>query len=445
MNQSPQFENDGGGRREAALLRRAERERRAREEAEALLEKKSLELYQLNEALEKTVRLRTSQLEEALAKAEAATSAKSEFLAVMSHEIRTPLNGIIGLADLLNSEDLPAESLRLSDLIRQSGQSLLSLVNDILDFSKIEAGKLEMEVADFDPEAEFAGVVATFAPAAQSKNVHLETSFQNLPATVSGDSLRLRQILANLLSNAIKFTPSGRVILSAKGSIEGSRVRLDVSVKDSGIGIPAEKISLLFNPFTQADSSTTRKFGGTGLGLAICSRLVAAMGGAISVESSSEGSNFFFHIFMTPSTSESAHKPAAACLPEDCSTVEIRILLVEDHPINQTVALSVLRRMGRTADCASTGAEAVRMAATGGYDLILMDMQLPEMDGIEATRRIRDLPLPAQPRIVAVTANAFDSDRQACIDAGMDGFLSKPFRAEQLRRIICNNCPLVHP
>lgn len=444
MNQSPQFENDSGGGREAALLRRAERERRAREEAEALLEKKSLELYQLNEALEKTVRLRTAQLEEALAKAEAATSAKSEFLAVMSHEIRTPLNGIIGLADLLNSEDLPAESLRLSDLIRQSGQSLLSLVNDILDFSKIEAGKLEMEIADFDPEAELAGVVATFAPAAQSKNLHLETSFQNLPTTVSGDALRLRQILANLLSNAIKFTPSGRVILSAKGSIEGSRVRLDVSVKDSGIGIPAEKISLLFNPFTQADSSTTRRFGGTGLGLAICSRLVSAMGGSISVESSPEGSNFFFHIFLAPSTCESTRKPAAACLPEDCSTVEIRILLVEDHPINQTVALSVLRRMGRTADCASTGAEAVRMAATGGYDLILMDMQLPEMDGIEATRRIRDLPLPAQPRIVAVTANAFDSDRQACIDAGMDGFLSKPFRAEQLRRVICNNCPLVH-
>ncbi len=439
----PADEKDLGLKLQRAL-RRAERERAAREATEQFLEQKSLELYRANERLreqaerlEETVQERTAQLQEALRAAEAATRAKSEFLATMSHEIRTPLNGIIGLAELLAGAELPTEARDQVALLRQSAQTLFSLVSDILDFSKIEAGHLQLEPVDFAPEAELTAVVATFAPVAEAKGVALKLEMENLPAQLHGDNLRWRQVLNNLVNNAVKFTPEGRVVIQASGRpVEktGSQRywRVEVAVQDTGIGLSAAQQKILFQPFTQADSSTTRRYGGTGLGLAICRRLVEAMGGEIGVHSSGTGSTFRFHvIFPESQTAPSAETPQPSGLPANLS-----ILLVEDHPINQTVALAMLRRLHVQADCAATGLHAVEMVRQGHYDLVLMDMQLPGIDGREATRQIRASALPRQPYIVALTANAFVSDREACLAAGMDDFISKPFRLEQLQAIL---------
>jgi len=433
----------------ACERRRAERERSARKQAEALLEQKSLELYHSNERLrrqaeelENLVAERTSELAKALEQARSATSAKSDFLATMSHEIRTPLNGIIGIADVLSLSPLdPGQKAQL-DLLVKSGESLLALINDILDFSKIEAGHLDLEMRDFDPGAELESVAALFRAQATEKGLELEVRLQDLPGTVCGDSLRLRQIVANLLSNAVKFTAAGRVALTAAAKLQpDGRWRLDISVQDSGIGITPEAMGKLFEPFSQADSSTTRKFGGTGLGLAICRRLVASMGGEISVESG-PGTIFRLFVQLDPAV---PGKGGQEVIRPGCDRGEpgsFSVLIAADHPINQTVALSLLRRLGQRADLASTGMRAVEMVATGHYDLVLMDMQMPEMDGLEATRRIRGLPLDVQPRIVALTANAFESDRERCRLAGMDGFLSKPFRLDDIRAILCETCRL---
>ena len=432
----------------ARALRRAGRERAAREQAEALLEQKSLELYGLNEKLrnqtmelENVVRDRTAALQSALEEAKAATSAKSDFLAVMSHEIRTPLNGIIGIADLLALSPLDDEQSAHLNLLSTSSQSLLSLINDILDFSKIEAGHLVMEEKEFDPAMELQSTAAIFRPMAEAKGLTVEVEIDEMPRVVLGDSHRLRQIVSNILSNAIKFTSQGRVLVRGAGKRQDSdHWRLDVSVTDTGIGIPAGAIPRLFDPFSQADTSTTRKFGGTGLGLAICKRLTEAMGGQISAESDGGGSTFRFHaVVKTAPARDSVEK----VVPDLCASRSpgiLSILLVEDNTVNQTVALSLLKRLGQRADVANTGRRAVEMVGAKSYDLVFMDMQMPEMDGIEATKRIRGLSQVHQPKIVALTANAFEGDRELCLAAGMDGFVAKPFRLEDLRRTICETC-----
>jgi len=288
----------------ARALRRAERERAARQQAESLLEQKSLELYRANEMLraqtldlENLVRDRTSDLEKALNEAKSATRAKDDFLAMMSHEIRTPLNGIIGIADILSLTSLDGEQAAHLGLLSQSSEHLLTLINDILDFSKIEAGHLDLEEREFDPAMEIQSTVAMFRPAAEGKGLSVDVETEGMPDKATGDSHRLRQIVSNILANAIKFTPAGSVSVKGCGSREPSGGwRLDVTIRDTGIGIPPDAIPFLFEPFSQADSSTTRKFGGTGLGLAICRRLTQAMGGDITAESNGCGSTFRFHV-----------------------------------------------------------------------------------------------------------------------------------------------------
>jgi len=428
--------------------RRADRERAARHEAEALLERKSLELYHSNEKLrqqaqelENLVKVRTAALEKALEAAQSATSAKSDFLAVMSHEIRTPLNGIIGIADVLSLSPLDDEQAGHLNLLVQSGQSLLALINDILDFSKIEAGHLQFEKREFDPATEIQSTAALFRPTAESKGLDLELILGDLPGAVLGDSHRLRQIVSNVLSNAIKFTQTGKVSLRADSErVPSGKWRLDFEVKDTGVGIPQESLPELFAPFSQADVSTTRKFGGTGLGLAICKRLTEAMEGTISAESGPGGSTFKFHVMLPapgPQTASSKSTDIPGLLP---NPGDLSILVVEDNAVNQTVALHLLKKLGQRTNLADTGRKAVEMIASGHYDLVFMDMQMPEMDGLEATKAVRQLPLKKQPRIIALTANAFETDRERCLAAGMDGFLSKPFRLDDLRREICDTC-----
>lgn len=365
---------------------------------------------------------------------------KSDLLAVLSHEIRTPLNGILGMANLLQSCGLGPVEQDYVDVIRQAGDSLLSLIDDVLDFSKIEAERLELECSELQVSRVANDALRIVQPAADRKGLTLLCEVSpDIPVSIEGDALRIRQILLNLLSNAIKFTGQGSITLRVETApTPANQPGLRFTVIDNGIGITPEGQARLFQPFSQADPSIARQFGGTGLGLAICKRLAQMMGGSIGVSSEPGlGSSFWFIIEARPATASLAEPEPAPAPARQEARDEPRILLVEDNLINQKVACLMLKKLGYTATIAENGKKAVDAAAENQYDIIFMDCLMPEMDGFQATRSIRVGPNngPTIP-IVAMTANAFAKDREACLAAGMSDYLPKPVREAELRGML---------
>jgi len=392
------------------------------------------ELTQVVEAFN-TVAFR---LREEWVRAEAATRAKSEFLAVMSHEIRTPMNGVLGMAHLLLDTPLGEAQRRQVETLRDSGQALLTILNDILDFSKMEAGRLELVAEDFDLERVITSVTALMTPRAREKKLGLHASLApDVPTALRGDAGRLRQVLLNLVGNALKFTDAGQVRLDvALAGPPAERVPLTLAVRDTGIGIAPEAQERLFEEFTQLDTSATRRFGGTGLGLAISRRIVRAMGGDIGVESRpGTGTAFTVSIAL-----ERAHAPLTAEAEAPPVVAPMRILLAEDNEVNRQVALGLLARQGHAVDVVADGAAAVEAARRGGYDVILMDVHMPVMDGIEASRVIRRFGDDAgRVPIVALSASVMKDETDLCFEAGMNEFLAKPIDPDALVRALARH------
>jgi signal transduction histidine kinase/CheY-like chemotaxis protein len=398
------------------------------------------EIRQHQELLEERIRQRTEQLQETTLRAEAASNAKSEFLANVSHELRTPMNGVIGMIDLAQAGMLSREQRERLDTAQQCAYSLLGLLNDILDLSKIEAGKMALEKIPFDIWALVEDGVRPHRLRAEQNGVDLQWEIAAaVPRQILGDPLRMRQILTNLLSNAVKFTDRGFILVQLSGEPAGAgEFQLRLDVRDSGPGIPVEKLPYIFDKFTQADGSVSRKYGGTGLGLAITKKLTEMHKGTISVESEPGRGTHFSVTLICEAPADGAdlnghQASSSAAAPQPVSA---RILVVEDNQVNQKVVSAVLGKRGFAIELANDGREALAKLESSDFDLVLMDVQMPVLDGLEATRLIRENERWKFLPIIAMTAHAMNGDRERCLEAGMTGYISKPVHPSHLLQTI---------